>query len=92
MALNRTTRWLLAAGIVGFLAYVVVGSMARVERTCELCVEFNGRTECRRGAGATDQEAKDAAQTAACGVMAFGMDQSIACQRTVPTTVRCTGS
>jgi hypothetical protein len=92
MALNRTTRWLIAAGIIGFVGYVVFGSMARVERTCELCVEFNGQVQCRRGAGATDQEAMDAARTAACGVMAFGMDQSIACQRTPPRSVQCTGT
>ena len=90
MALKRSTKLLVIAGIIGLVAYVIYGSMARVERACELCVEFNGRTECRRGAGATDQEAMDAARTAACGVMAFGMDQSIRCQNTVPRSVQCT--
>ncbi|HXV86564.1 MAG TPA: hypothetical protein VD793_07685 [Gemmatimonadales bacterium] len=90
--MSRTTRWLVAAGVIGFGGYVVYGSMARVERACELCVDFQGRTECRRGAGATDREAMDAAQTAACGVMAAGMDQSIACQNTRPRAVQCSGN
>jgi len=41
----------------------VYGSMARVEKTCEVCVEFNGARRCARAAGATDQEATSAAQT-----------------------------
>ena len=90
MALNRSTKWIVTACIIGLVVWVIYGSMARVERACELCVEFNGRTECRRGAGATDKEAMDAAQTAACGVMAFSMDQSIACQNTRPVSVQCT--
>jgi hypothetical protein len=92
MAVKPSTKWLVIAGIIGFGGYVVVGSMVRVERACELCVDFNGRTECRRGAGASDKEAMDAAQTAACGIMAFSMDQSIACQNTRPRSVQCGGA
>jgi len=92
VAVNRSTKVLLIAGIIGLVAWVIIGSMARVERACELCIEFNGRAECRRGAGATDQEAISAARMAACGVMAFGMDQSIACQNVRPRSVQCTGT
>jgi hypothetical protein len=80
------------AVIVGFLLFVVIGSMTRVQRTCELCVEFNGQTQCRTGAGATDDEARDAAQTAACAVMAAGMDESIKCQNTRPKSTQCRGA
>ena len=43
-------------------------------------------------AGATDDEAKQAAQTAACAMLAFDMAQSIQCDRTVPKTESCTSS
>ena len=90
MAIKRTTKALVIAGVIALVGFVIYGSMARVERVCELCVEFNGRTECRRGAGASDREATDAAHTAACGVMAFGMDQSIRCRNTPPKMISCT--
>ena len=48
MAVNRSTKVLLIAGIIALVAWVIIGSMARVERACELCIEFNGRAECRR--------------------------------------------
>lgn len=90
--MRRTTRWTVIAGVIGLVGYVIYGSMARVERQCELCVEFNGQTVCRSGAGATDTEARQAAQTAACAMLAFDMAQSIQCDRTVPKTEQCTSS
>jgi hypothetical protein len=41
------------------------------------------------GAGATADEAKQGAQTAACGVLANGMDETIRCQNTRPTQATC---
>lgn len=73
-----------------FVGYVIYGSVARVESECEVCVEFRARLDCRTAAGATESEAQQAAQTTACGLLARGMDQSIACQRAVPRSVRCT--
>ncbi len=74
-----------------FIGYVIYGSVARVESECEVCVEFGARLDCRTAAGATESEARQTAQMTACGLLARGMDQSIACQRTVPRSVRCTG-
>jgi hypothetical protein len=90
MAIRRSTKALVISGVIALVGLVIYGSMARVERVCELCLEFNGRTECRRGAGATDQEARDAALMAACGVMASGMDQAIRCRNTPPKSLTCT--
>jgi hypothetical protein len=80
---------LIAIAVFGIMGYVVYGSMARVERRCEVCVEFLGNNRCARGAGATDQEARDAAQTAICGVLASGMDETIRCQNTQPKSATC---
>lgn len=75
-----------------FVAFVVYNSIARVGHECRVCIEFNGRRDCRSAAGATEEEAKLAAQTTACGLLASGMDQSIACGRAVPETVQCSGN
>jgi hypothetical protein len=65
--------------------------MKTVQVECELCVEFRGQRQCRTGSGATAADARSAAQRAACAVMAFGMDQSIACSNTAPRQVQCSG-
>lgn len=79
----------LIAAVLIFVAYLVYGSMRVVRAECELCVEFRGLTECRTGSGETDEDAKQAAQRAACAVMAAGMNESIACQNRPPHNVRC---
>ncbi len=75
--------------VIALLAILIYGSMGTVQAECELCVEYNGRTECRRGSGADQTEAQRAAQRAACAVMATGMAESVNCQRVPPTDVRC---
>ncbi|UCG87952.1 MAG: hypothetical protein JSW71_05250 [Gemmatimonadota bacterium] len=75
--------------VIALLAVLIYGSMSTVKAECELCVEYNGRIECRRGSGADQQEARLAAQRAACAVMAAGMAESVNCQRVPPSNVRC---
>ena len=75
--------------VIALLAILIYGSMGTVQAECELCVEYNGRTECRRGSGADQTEAQRAAQKAACAVMATGMAESVNCQSVPPTDVRC---
>ena len=44
---------------------------------------------CAKGAGANEQEAKQGAQPAACGVLANGMDETIRCQNARPVSATC---
>lgn len=78
-----------ALALVALIGVLIVASLRTVQTECELCVTFSGRTECRRGSGATEEEAKLAAQRAACAVMAAGMAQSVNCQNVPPTRVQC---
>lgn len=89
--MKRSIKVLVVVGVVLVVSYLVWGSTHLVQAECELCVEFNGQQQCRRGSGTNDQEARQAAQKAACGVMAFGMTESIACGNVQPKTVQCTG-
>lgn len=88
-AKRRGRLWLLLIALAVFGAALIFGSLSVVQAECELCVTFRGQTECRRGSGADYAGARDAAQKAACAVMAFGMNESIACGNTPPTDVRC---
>lgn len=81
----------LLVAITVFAAYIIYGSLSVVQAECELCVTFRGRTECRRGSGATEAEAQQAAVKAACAVMAQGMNESVACSNAAPTNVSCPG-
>ncbi len=86
---RRSRMWLLLIALAVFGTALIVGSLSVVQAECELCVTFRGQTQCRRGSGADDAAARDAAQKAACAVMASGMNESIACGNTPPTNVRC---
>ena len=87
--MNRKAGAVLTAIVLSIMAYIVVGSMARVEKQCEVCIEFSGVRRCAKGAGANAEEAKQGAQTAACGVLASGMDETIRCQNARPVSSTC---
>lgn len=89
MPVSRKPMMAVTAVVLLLMGYIVYGSMARVEAQCEVCIEFNGGRRCVKGAGATPDEAKQGAQTAACGVLANGMDETIRCQNTRPVQATC---
>jgi hypothetical protein len=79
-------------GIIGgslLLGGLIYGSMTVVQTECELCVEFHGQRQCRRGSGTNEKDAQNAAIRAACAVMSNGMAESIQCQNTTPLDVQC---
>lgn len=87
--MNPRMKWVLTGVVLLLMGWMVYASMARVQHQCEVCLEFNGVRRCTRGAGATVEEARQGAQTAACGVLANGMDESIRCQNTQPVSATC---
>ena len=62
---------------------------AHASTQCDVCMTYHDRTNCASAVGATDKAAREGAQTTACGPLASGMDQSIACGRTPPASVQC---
>ena len=54
-------KWVVIAGVLLFIGFVVYGSIAPVQSQCEVCLEFNGQLVCRMGAGPTEEEAARAA-------------------------------
>ena len=87
-AMSRSTLYGLAA-VLAVAALFFVMTTARAKVRCRVCVEFRGRTNCATAAGATEQAAREGAQTTACGPVASGMDEQIACGRSEPTSVQC---
>jgi hypothetical protein len=82
-------RALVAAGAALVLVYIIYATMPASGVSCEVCVEFRGATECRRATGKDPMEAEMAAASTACGLLAGGVGDSIACQNTPPKSVSC---
>jgi hypothetical protein len=70
------------------LFVIVYSSMNLSGHKVEVCIAFNGRSNCRTAAGATEEFARRTAITNACGEIASGVTDSIACENTQPTSVR----
>jgi len=79
----------LIIGIAAVVGTLIFSSFRSVQAECSLCVEFRGQRQCRTGLGPSPEEAQEAAQRAACAVMASGMDESIACSRTPRLEMSC---
>lgn len=74
--------------IVGLFAGFLLWSTLSAQRVeCEACVEFAGQRNCATATGASEKEAFQTAQMTACGPVAQGMNESIACQNR-PAVVR----
>lgn len=87
--MSPVVRWVVIVAALLFAGYVVYGTVTRTASSCEVCLEFDGETVCRRGAGATEEEARKAAQESACGGQARGMSEIIACRNQPPVRVQC---
>jgi hypothetical protein len=75
---------LLAFG--GFLLWTTLASQ-RVE--CTVTVAFNNVRNSATASAASESDATREAQTAACGPIANGMNESIACGRIPPVSRQC---
>jgi hypothetical protein len=78
--------WVIALAFVGFLLYTTLGAQ---KAECDVCVEFAGRQNCAKASAANEKEAREAAQRTACGPVASGMNETIACQNRPPISGVC---
>jgi hypothetical protein len=76
----------LAAVTIGV---ITLGIRSATRATCEACVTFGGRTECRIASGRTPVEATRTAVDHACAFLAAGMTDSVACTTRSPVRSRC---
>lgn len=86
--MKRSTMITLAvlALIVGLFFYM---STASAHEECNVCMEFQGRSNCASAAGRTPAEATETAHRTACGPIVNGMNETIACENHEPVSVQC---
>jgi hypothetical protein len=82
----RLTTALVILVFIAFLVYATL-EVQRVE--CTVAVDFQGQRRTATASGASEESATEQAQTAACGPLVQGMDESIACSRRPPAAVQC---
>ena len=75
--------------VVAFGALLLFNTLEAQKIECEVCVEFNGSRNCATASHETAEEARRSAQTTACGTIASGMNESIACDRVIPRSSQC---
>ena len=72
-------------------AFMTWSVLSQTTVSCEVCIEFHGRVQCRSASGLTREEAVRTATDNACAFLASGMTQVISCARTPPRSVSCSG-
>jgi hypothetical protein len=80
-----------AAGILLFVALIIVMTYQMMDlrqNRVEVCMSFNGRTNCSTASGPTPEDAQRTATQAACTLIASGVTDSQACERGEPVSVK----
>jgi hypothetical protein len=85
----KPIKLLLAAAVIGVVLYIVLSPSRLGKVSCEVCMEFDGRQDCRTARAPSSDEAIVTARDNACAQIAFGRDDSIRCGNTEPASVRC---
>jgi uncharacterized protein (UPF0333 family) len=77
--------------LIAIIALFFYMSVAGANQECSVCMEFRGRSNCATAAGHTAAEATETAHNTACGPIASGMNETIACGNRPPLSVQCKG-
>lgn len=77
------------AVILAFVALLTWSTLSAQKVTCNVCVEFNGGRNCAKASHSSAIEAERSAQTTACGPLAHGMNETIACENRPAVSKSC---
>jgi hypothetical protein len=80
---------IVGVGFVALIGFIIYSATGLAQVTCEVCIEFHGRTSCQPAAGTSREEAIRTASSIACSQLAAGRTESIACERTPPKSLMC---
>lgn len=72
-------------GFIGLLAYM---SMGQKQHRVEVCVDFQGRKNCRTASGPTRDAALRTATDNACATITNGMTESMSCGHNPPVSTK----
>lgn len=87
--MSRSAKLLTVAALVLFVGFLLWTTLGAQQVECEVCVAYGGEENCATASNETEEAAAGAAQTTACGPLARGMNDAIACGNQVPTVRQC---
>jgi len=76
-------------GVAAVVGLLYAATLSQAGSECEACLEFGGRSACRTVAAAKREDAEQQAIQNACALLASGVTQILACERSEPTSLRC---
>ena len=80
---------LISVAFVGAVVVALIRSTMNLAKyRVEVCMSYQGRSECRTAAGSTEEFALRTATTNACALISSGVTDSMACERGAPQSVR----
>jgi hypothetical protein len=82
-------RFLSLLVLLAFAAFLLWSTLSSQRVECSVTVAFGGSRNSATASAASEPDATREAQTAACGPLATGMDESIACGRIPPISRHC---
>jgi hypothetical protein len=89
-ARRRSLRRLALAALFVFMAFVVWRTFHLQGVRCEVCITYNGLSQCRTVEGEREEDVHQAALNNVCSYLANGVTDGMACMRTPPTRSDCT--
>lgn len=85
----KWTSWIALGSLAALITVVVYTSLHTGTIRCEVCIAFNGRQACRAVDGSTEEDALAAARTNTCALLAGGVTETMACERTPFASSSC---
>jgi hypothetical protein len=74
--------------VLGVVAFLIYSSMHLARYRVEVCVDFQGRNECRTASADTQDHALRSAQSNACALVASGVTDTMQCEQSRPSNVK----
>jgi len=87
---RRPLRSIALAALFVFMAFVVYRTLHMQGIRCEVCITYNGLSQCRTVEGEREEDVHQAAVNNVCAYLASGVTDGMACMRTPPTKKECT--
>lgn len=75
--------------VVVFAAFLLYSTLTSQRAQCAVTVEYEGRSNSATASAGTEREAEQQARTTACGPIAAGMNETIACTNRRPVKREC---
>ncbi|GAB4357847.1 MAG: hypothetical protein OHK0021_02120 [Bryobacter sp.] len=86
--MNKKLALLIACGVIAFIAFLIVSTASYSHHRVEICMDFEGHSNCATALGSTREAAYRSAVDTACATISSGMTQTIACSNTRPKSVK----